>query len=334
MFRLQTAQQSPAALPIALKGILCKPLTWLSMLPAQAAMPVVMKEMRVRMRGARMPMLLFAATALAMTVGLMIIGLQMGNLSSSQLDPSINVASSINAGYAQIGRTLLLGLLLLELLICALVAPGLTAGAFSIEREQQTLDLLLLTPLSSSNIVFAKLISAIGFIVVIILSIVPIAAISFVFGGVSPWQFLPALLTIFLLTLCFGAIGLLCSIRFLRTSVATIVSYCLCLSWVAALPLLSCFVQLYHRNSIFDSNSILFALSLSILLLLLLATLPTVGISLICQLILGRRPARVSNMILWGVFRQEPACCCTFPVHLISSTRITSCSRIRRWRSV
>ena len=46
---------------------------------------------------------------------------------------------------------------MLETLQVVFLAPALTAGAISLEREKQTLDLLVVTPISSLAIVIGKL---------------------------------------------------------------------------------------------------------------------------------------------------------------------------------
>ncbi len=259
---------------------------------SRIALPILMKEMRVRMRGTRAPALLFVATALAISVGLIIITLRWGELT---------ISSAYAEQLAQLGRDLMLGLMSLELVLCSLITPGITAGAFSIEREQQTLDMLLLTPLSSRNILFAKLASAVGFVGILLLCAVPIAAISFVFGGVSPWQFLLALALIFAMTVCFGAIGLLCSLRFLRTSIAITVSYCVCLAWVALLPITAFFLNAY-RSYTMDPNSAILGVVFVSLLLLVLATVPTIYTSLLISLIRRQRVSRSVNLLLWGAY--------------------------------
>ena len=49
---------------------------------------------------------------------------------------------------------------MLETLLVAFLAPASTAGAISLEREKQTLELLAATPISSLAIVIGKLLSA------------------------------------------------------------------------------------------------------------------------------------------------------------------------------
>ena len=73
-----------------------------------------------------------------------------------------------------------------QTLLVVFLAPAFTAGAISLEREKQTLDLLATTPISSLAIVLGKLASALTFVFLLILSSIPLTALVFMFGGVSP----------------------------------------------------------------------------------------------------------------------------------------------------
>ena len=66
-----------------------------------------------------------------------------------------------------------------------LAAPAMTAGCISGERERQTLDLLLMTKMSSLSIVIGKLMSSIATLVLIMVATLPVFAIAFYFGGVT-----------------------------------------------------------------------------------------------------------------------------------------------------
>jgi len=67
------------------------------------------------------------------------------------------------------------------------VVPGLTSGAISGERERQTLDVLLVTPLSPGEIVVSKLLATSAFITLLVVATLPLYILAFSYGG-SPWQ--------------------------------------------------------------------------------------------------------------------------------------------------
>ena len=82
--------------------------------------------------------------------------------------------------------TLFSGILLLETLLVLVLAPAFTTGAISSEREKQTLDLLVTTPLSTLGMVIGKLLSALSYVFILIIASVPLMALVFVFGSRGP----------------------------------------------------------------------------------------------------------------------------------------------------
>jgi len=126
---------------------------------------------------------------------------------------------------ATIGQALFTGLLLVETILVAVLAPAFTTGAISLEREKQTLDLLVTTPLSSLGLVVGKLGSALAYVFLLIFASLPMAAVVFLFGGVGPDDLLRAYVLLICFAIGFGAIGLFISAVVKRTQVATVLTY-------------------------------------------------------------------------------------------------------------
>jgi ABC-type transport system involved in multi-copper enzyme maturation permease subunit len=74
---------------------------------------------------------------------------------------------------------------ILQLALVALLAPIFTAGAITQEKDSQTYDILLSTPLSNGQIVLGSLFSRLFFIVALLVSGIPIFSITQIFGGVA-----------------------------------------------------------------------------------------------------------------------------------------------------
>ena len=105
------------------------------------------------------------------------------------------------------------------------LAPAFTTGAISLEREKQTLDMLITTPLSTLGMVIGKLFSALTYVFLLILASIPFASLVFVFGGVGPEDLLRAYAFLFALAFGMGAIGLFISAVVKRTQTATVVTF-------------------------------------------------------------------------------------------------------------
>jgi ABC-type transport system involved in multi-copper enzyme maturation permease subunit len=73
----------------------------------------------------------------------------------------------------------------LQLALVALLAPVFTAGAITQERDSQTYDILLSTPLTNGQIVLGTLLSRVFFVVALLVSGIPVFSITQIFGGVA-----------------------------------------------------------------------------------------------------------------------------------------------------
>jgi len=73
----------------------------------------------------------------------------------------------------------------LQLGLVALLSPIFTAGAITQEKDSQTYDILLATPLTNGQIVLGSLLSRVFFVVALLVSGIPIFAVTQIFGGVA-----------------------------------------------------------------------------------------------------------------------------------------------------
>lgn len=171
--------------------------------------PVLGKEFRERMRK--------RGTFWGLTIYLTVIGLIM--LMYFYL---VSASSSIAFG---VSEQLFVGLFIIQLVTMALIVPGVTAGVISGERERQTLSILLTTPLSSTGIVIGKWVSSLSYILLLIFASLPLYAIIFLYGGLSPLQLIEGFVHLFVTIFFLGSLGILFSVLFKRTVVSTVITY-------------------------------------------------------------------------------------------------------------
>ncbi|MET3288702.1 UNVERIFIED_CONTAM: ABC-2 type transport system permease protein [Brevibacillus sp. OAP136] len=126
-------------------------------------------------------------------------------------------------------------------MIC-FIAPALSAGTISGERERQTLHVLLTTQLSPLSIIWSKLVTSLAFISVLVLSSLPLYSFVFLYGGMSPQQLATLVLFFGVNILFFGSLGLFCSTCIKRTGVSTITSYGIAFFFVVGTGLLLLFI--------------------------------------------------------------------------------------------
>ncbi|BDH59899.1 hypothetical protein MTP04_00290 [Lysinibacillus sp. PLM2] len=114
---------------------------------------------------------------------------------------------------------------ILQMALAMFITPGVTAGAISSEREKQTLNILLTTTQSSTQIIVGKLLSSIAFLVLLLVAGLPLYSIVFLFGGVSPTQLVSIFLFYLLTIVAIGSIGIMFSTITKKTVVAMIATY-------------------------------------------------------------------------------------------------------------
>ncbi len=182
---------------------------------------ILSKEFRSRTRGLR-PMILLTfylgALALAMTVALGFAG--SGGGLPRNTGPGMFV-------------TLVGG----SLMLVAFIAPGLTAGTISGERERKTIDLLLVTRASALGLVTGKLAGALLWISYLFVASLPAFGIVFLFGGVPLQYLFTSLVVIAATAIQAGALGLVLSALTRRTMVATVTAYFLILVVCVGVPI-------------------------------------------------------------------------------------------------
>ncbi len=181
-----------------------------------SANPVLIKELRGRMRGPRAYLFLTACLALLGGVSYGLYRLTAATIQGSY--------GGVPQG-ALIGRSVFTGLVYVALMAVCGAAPFLTAGAISGEHERKTIDLLLATPLSPSSLLRGKLIAALSYVALVLLATVPLASLSFVFGGVSIGDMAKAFLMLLGFAVSLSVLGLFFSALFRRTGAALVASY-------------------------------------------------------------------------------------------------------------
>ncbi len=184
---------------------------------------ILSKEIRSRTRGARPTILItfyLGALALAVTA----------TLAFAQSSSGGGVSRSAGQG---LFVTLVGG----SLVLVAFIAPALTAGAISGERERKTLDLLLVTRASALGLVMGKMAGALLWIGYLMIASLPALGIVFLFGGV-PLPYVFASLVVLVATAVeASALGLVLSALSRRTIAATVTAYFLVLAACIGVPI-------------------------------------------------------------------------------------------------
>ncbi|ANU27823.1 ABC transporter permease [Planococcus versutus] len=176
------------------------------------ANPVLVKELKLRFRNLKsFTGILFYLIAMSVFVfGFIFLATSLTGNGFFRPDESFMLFSIMT--YIQLGLILF-------------ITPALTAGTISTEREKQTLNILLTTSQTSFQIIFGKMTSSIAFLLLMIVSGLPIYSLVFLYGGVSPSQLFYIFLFYMLTLLAIASIGVMLSTLIRKTIVAIIATY-------------------------------------------------------------------------------------------------------------
>jgi hypothetical protein len=227
----------PAALTLIAAGLALYTLG--SDLRAFRSNPVMLKEVRERMRGAR-----------AFVVITIYLGLMSGFTILFFLIQRGVVQEQGSAATGALGRQLFAGVVGIELLLIIFIAPAFTAGAVTTERERKTYDLLQITLLPKSSFIIGKLESALSYILLLLLAAIPLQSIAFLFGGVSETEVVLAFFLLAVTAVMLGTVGLYFSTLVDRTLTASVRTYTVAFAFMVGIPLVLGFFIDKYRDAI------------------------------------------------------------------------------------
>lgn len=165
------------------------------------------------MRGARAFVVL---TAFLLILGVCTLLLYLVVRSEVENDP-------FRAG-STIGKTLFLGVGFVALVQVLIIVPAQSAGSLAGEKERETYDLLLTTRLPAWKIVMGKLAAALAYALLLVVAVVPLMALAFFFGGVTPGELGIALTGLLATAVLYGSMGIFWSAVAQRTMFATVMT--------------------------------------------------------------------------------------------------------------
>jgi len=174
--------------------------------------PVLWDDLRRRLRGGR-------AFAVMLGFGLvlcaiLVIGVRLNDYGFSP------------EALPRLGRALFFSIMIGQGIMLLVISPGLTATIFSSEREARRIDFLLITRLTSRELVFGKCFGAVALLLLTLVCGAPvIAIIAATFGGVSPWEFALGYLGLLLIGLFCASTALLYSCKAKNSSAALVQGY-------------------------------------------------------------------------------------------------------------
>lgn len=177
--------------------------------------PVLAGELKIRMRSWRTVLMMVGYLAIMLAIAYLFLETSMQTLSRYG---SVNISRDL-------GLQLYTILAVIQFMLIIILIPAQTAGSISGEREKQTLDLLLCTPLSSLAIVLGKMLSSMSFVLLLTIASIPLFSLVFLFGGIAPMDIITLFVFYLITAFAVGSIGIFCSVLFKKTVTATVAAY-------------------------------------------------------------------------------------------------------------
>jgi ABC-type transport system involved in multi-copper enzyme maturation permease subunit len=190
--------------------------------------PVTVKELRARMRGARA----FVFVTLFLLVMACFVSLLYSSLRQSMQLPGAGGLETYLVGKVVFGTVVAV-----QLSAIGLLAPALSAGSIASERQRQTWDLLRTTLLPAGSIVHGKLAASLVYMLLLVLTGLPVVSVAFLLGGVTLQEVFVAVALLVVTALSASALGVFFSSIFRSTLAATVVSYIAVMLAAGGLPM-------------------------------------------------------------------------------------------------
>ena len=192
--------------------------------------PVYKREMAVRARSPRIPVLIMLFNGILAAAALL-------NMYSSivqvRISNTIRYESFLQL-YAFVAT--------LEFLLLMFIMPALTSASISGERERHTLELMFTTRLRAADIVAGKLMSALSQLLVMAFSSFPVLLLTFVYGSMNLKDLALLMFCFVTVALFCGSLGVFASALMRRSTFSNVVTYGTLLAAVAGTYLFNQFL--------------------------------------------------------------------------------------------
>jgi ABC-2 type transport system permease protein len=206
--------------------------------------PVTVKELRSRMRGRR--------AFVVLTIHVLAVS---GLISLVYLVYAAATDSMYGPDARQAGKTIFFTIVMMQTFLVALIGPSFTAGAISGEKERQTYDLLRTTLLSAKALVWGKLVSALSYVLLLILALIPLQSIAFLLGGVALTELLLSQLLILTAAVAYALVGLFYSSLFRSTLASSVATLGTTIALTIGTPLIGVFAASMIGSFLFGFSS-------------------------------------------------------------------------------
>ena len=175
--------------------------------------PVYKREMLVRSRSFRIPLIIMIFNGILAVVAL---------LNMYQSIAQVKVSGSVRyENFLQLYAFVAA----LEFMLLMFIMPALTSASISGERERHTLELMFTTKIRPVEIVVGKLMSAFSQLMILVVSSLPILMLTFIYGSISSGDLMILLVSYVVGALYCGSLGIFASSLMKRSTFSNVITY-------------------------------------------------------------------------------------------------------------
>lgn len=204
--------------------------------------PILKKELNLGARSIKLPLALSLHNGFLGIIAVIVIGIcaAINNAGAYSFSALMSVFPII--GWVECGLSIIM-------------LPILSASAISGERERQTLDIMLTTPVKPFAIVMGKVFTAMAQMLLFILSSIPIMAVAFVLGGLNWFNLLGYIVIMMSIVFYVASLGVLCSSAFKKTVVSIVLTFVFIFAVIAISGSIFGVLTALSQYVYYDSNS-------------------------------------------------------------------------------
>ena len=194
--------------------------------------PVYKREMLVRSRSFRIPLIIMIFNGILALVAL---------LNMYQSIAQVKVSGSVRyENFLQLYAFVAA----LEFMLLMFIMPALTSASISGERERHTLELMFTTKIRPAEIIVGKLMSAFSQLMTLVVASLPVLMLTFIYGSISSEDLMILLVSYVVAALYCGSLGIFASSFMKRSTFSNVITYGILLVVVVGTYMLNVF--LFH----------------------------------------------------------------------------------------
>lgn len=192
--------------------------------------PVYKREMLVRSRSFRIPLIIMIFNGILSVVALLNM---YQSIAQVKMNGTVQYENFLQL-YAFVAT--------LEFMLLMFIMPALTCASISGERERHTLELMFTTKIRPSEIVTGKLMSAFSQLMILVVSSLPVLMLTFIYGSISSGDLILLLLSYVTTALYCGSLGIFASSFMKRSTFSNVITYGILLLFVVGTYMLNVFL--------------------------------------------------------------------------------------------